>query len=271
MSEANAPQTAAKRPQGRSPSYPALTLQKAIERVGQLYDKEKQYPTPVETVVKHWNYSGVTGPAGLTVAALKKFGLLTDEGSKTDRRVRVTDLAVQILNHPNAEKRQEGIRAAALAPTAHSELWAEYGANLPSDQHLTWTLTRDRGYTESGARDFIKEYKSTIDFAGLLDTPPVETSDDEDEEVDEDEALDRNEGEPENKGDRADKNMGAQRRQSPKDGRSAINIPLPNGEFVVVEGKLPLSEQEWAYFLAVLNVMKPGFTGGGTPTTDDGD
>lgn len=125
--------------------------------------------------------------------------------------------------------------------------------------------------TDPGARDFIKEYKSTIDFAGLLDTPPVEASEDEDEQLGEDEAHDRQESEPENKGGHVGKDMGEPRRQSPKDGRSAINIPLPNGEFVVVEGKLPLSEQEWAYFLAVLNVMKPGFTGGGVPTSDDGD
>lgn len=35
------------------------------------------------------------------------------------------------------------------------------------------------------------------------------------------------------------------------------------------ESKLLLSKQEWTYFLAVLNVMKPGFTGCGTPTVDD--
>jgi len=269
MSESNAPQSSAKRPQGRSPSYPALTLQKAIERVGQLYEREKQYPTPVEAVVKHWNYSGVTGPAGLTVAALKKFGLLTDEGSKTDRRVRVTDLAVQILSHPNPEKRQEGIRVAALAPTAHSELWSEYGADLPSDEHLTWTLTRDRGYTDPGAHDFIKEYKSTIDFAGLFATPPAESSNEEDDEIEDYESSDRDDA-PEDKGNQ----LGGKEppiRQPPKDGRSAINIPLPNGEFIVVEGKLPLSEQEWSYLLAVLNVMKPGFTRGGPQGTYDED
>ncbi len=266
MSETTTVQSSAKRPQGRSPSYPALTLQKAIERVEQLYEKEKQYPTPVETVVKHWNYSGVTGPAGLTVAALKKFGLLTDEGSKSDRRVRVTDLAVQILSHPNPEKRQEGIRVAALAPTAHSELWTEFGANLPSDQTLTWTLTRDRGYTDPGARDFIKEYKATIDFAGLTETPPVETTDSDVEGIDEGHGS-GGAGAGESF-DRLERNKGEQRRELPTGGRSAINIPLPNGEFVVVEGKLPLSEQEWSYFLAVLNVMKPGFIGAVAPMLD---
>jgi hypothetical protein len=244
----------AKRPQGRSPSYPAVNLQKSIERARVLYDKEKQYATPVESVVKHWGYSGLTGPAGLTLAALKKFGLISDEGSKTDRRVNITDLAVQILSHPSPEKQQEAIRVAALAPTAHAELWNEYGSKLPTDQTLTWTLTRDKHYTESGARDFLREYRETIDFAGLGDTPPIETSDADEASESDDGFVDKLEEQQRQDG----------RRQStpppPRDGWRTIDIPLPSGSAVAVGGQLPMSERDWVFFTTILAAMKDGFT-----------
>lgn len=260
-----------RRQTGRSPSYPAISLDRAVERAKQLYKIEKQFPTPVDSVVKHWGLTTLNGPAGLALAAMKKYGLLTDEGAKEDRRVKLTDLAVQILEHPSTEARKEGIREAALTPSIHREIWAEFGTNLPSDANLIWTLAKDRNFTETGAKEFVREYRETIAYAGLgdmasTDTPAPDTSDEENE-VDEDETSD---DEAEDKGGRAEK-KNEQRRQPPRDGRSAINIPLPNGEFVVVEGKLPLSEQEWSYFLAVLNVMKPGFTGGGAQATDDED
>lgn len=42
---------------------------------------------------------------------------------------------------------------------------------------------------------------------------------------------------------------------------ASYTIPLMGGAAVVVEGEFPISEQEWAQFLAVLNAMKPGLVG----------
>lgn len=265
MTETASASTPTKRRQsGRSPSYPAISLDRAVERAKQLYKFEKQFPTPVDSVVKHWGLTTLNGPAGLALAAMKKYGLLTDEGVKEDRRVKLTDLAVQILEHPSTEARREGIREAALNPSIHRETWAEFGADLPSDANLMWTLTKDRNFTETGAKEFVREYRETIAFAGLSEmaSPDSATVDPFDGEDGTEEEEEPEGGDIEDLGRSVDKKPG-QRRQTQRDGRSAINIPLPNGEFVVVEGKLPLSEQEWEYFLAVLEVMKPGFTGDG--------
>lgn len=262
MSDDNAaPQE--KRPQGRSPSYPALSLPKAISRAAQLYQQEKQFPTPLDAVVKRWGYSGMTGPASLAVAALKKFGLITDEGSRGDRRVRVTDLAVQILNHPNPDTKQEAIRKAALAPTAHLELWTEYGTDLPGDGNLMWELTQNKKFTDSGARDFLREYRETIDFAGLTGAAAVETSKEVDDYADEGHEEYRDIQGSDSRPLRVP-TLSERLANLPArvDGQKTINILMPSGDFVNITGKLPLTEEEWIYLLAVMNVMKPGFTGG---------
>ena len=160
-----------KRPKGRSPAYPAISLEKAIQRVRQLYARDKQYEIPVASLPELWGYASLNGPAGLTISALKKFGLINDEGAKDERRISVTDEAVHILNHPSSDARAEAIRDAALHPPIHREFWDEYGSSLPSDANMIWRLTRDRGFTETGAKEFLREWRETLEFAGLDEQP----------------------------------------------------------------------------------------------------
>ncbi len=66
---------------GRSPSYPGTSLEVAVRRAQVLYDEERQHAVPMATVTSHWGFrSPSTGPASVAYAALKKFGLLEEEG-----------------------------------------------------------------------------------------------------------------------------------------------------------------------------------------------
>src|SRR5262249_30899737 len=130
MSDAPAP---TRRSTGRSPSFPAINLETAVRRAATLYEKERQHPTAVETIVRHWGYKSMNGPANGALAALKKFGLLTDEGRGADRRGRLTHLAVDIVANPNAAARTSAIKQAALMPAIHRELWDKYQNTPPSD------------------------------------------------------------------------------------------------------------------------------------------
>jgi hypothetical protein len=159
--------TSDKRPKGRSPSYPAVGLETAIRRARQLYDKQRQHPVPVEALARYWGYKSLNGPAALTLAALRKFGLLLYEGSGEDRRARLTDLAVSILANPDVDARTRAIQEAALNPPIHQEVWAKFGSELPPDDTLEWELTRERGFTETGAREFIPNFRDTIEYAQL--------------------------------------------------------------------------------------------------------
>lgn len=253
--------TKRKGPLGRSPSYPAIDLQRAIERARVLYSREKQYATPVVAVVQHWGYKALNGPAGLQIAALKKYGLLTDEGAKADRRVRLTDLAVTILNHPNDAIRAEAIRKAALEPTSHRELRERYPSHLPSDANLEWELTREQGFTENGARDFIKVYKATMAFAGLDEPAQGAVIPPELDEPDEDEDLTENSewlNDPPSPSASPRLNQPHPSRIAPPPpGYSKFPIPLPSGHVLTIEGPFKLSESDWMFFRTILDALKP--------------
>lgn len=267
MSEEQSPP---KRPKGRSPAYPAISLEKAIQRVRQLYIRDKQYAIPVTSLPDIWGYNSLNGPAGLTIAALKKFGLVNDEGAKDERRIKVTDSAVHILNHPSSDARAEAIRDAALLPPIHRELWEAYGPSLPSDANLVWRLTRERGFTETGAKEFIREWRETMKFAGIDDRNQADSSigasEPEWDDVKPD-ALRTQVAEPLAVAappiliDSEQAPPGSQPYADAQPTPSVQSYPIPIALHgrppVVISGAFPLSEPEWAQFKAVLDAMRP--------------
>lgn len=289
------------RTKGRSPAYPAISLEKAIQRVDQLYRRDRQHPMPVSSVAKIWGYANLNGPAALAVSALKKFGLVDDEGSKSERMIRVTDSAVSILHNPDAEERAEAVREAALKPSIHRETWEEFGAHLPSESTLEWRLVRERGFTETGAREFIREWRDTMEFAGLdkiaewVDEPELELGgelmhsdttslgvqpDGSPREIHPltlDAAFDHFQrartGEPASaSGAKAD----VLARFTPQPINAAIQtytipIALSGRPPIEVRGGFPLTEDEWAQFMVVLNAMKPVLVGAPIVPEADGD
>jgi hypothetical protein len=262
-------QRAQKRPKGRSPAYPAISLEKAIQRVRQLYIRDKQYAIPVSSLPDIWGYNSLNGPASLTISALKKFGLVNDEGAKDERRIKVTDSAVHILNHPSSDARAEAIRNAALLPPIHRELWEAYGASLPSDANLEWRLTRERGFTETGAKEFIREWRETMEFAGIDDRNQPDSSIGASEPEGDDGKTDalRTQAEPLAVAapslpiDSEQAPSGSQPYADAQPTSSVQSYPIPIALHgrppVVISGAFPLSEPEWAQFKAVLDAMRP--------------
>jgi hypothetical protein len=243
---------------GRSPAYPGVNLETAILRVRQLYERERQHATPVETIAQHWGYKSINGPGAVTLSALKKFGLLTDDGSGADRRARLTDLAIEIIENPSVEARNAAKREAALSPTIHRELWEKYGPSLPSDPNLRWELTRERGFTETGADEFIPEYRETIQFAELTE---ADLSTAQQHRPTTDEPLQREEQDVpalvSSPAEMPAPNTDAERFESRA--TTTYAIPLPkNAGMVQLTAKFPLTEAEWQYFIKLLEALKAG-------------
>jgi hypothetical protein len=166
---------ASKKPrQGRSPAFPFIPLNKAIERAETFRVAEGGRPkhfSPLVAACKAWGIGVKTGPGIQTIAALGHYGLFEFQGSGEERCARLTDLAFRILfdKQPVSPERDELIRQAALTPRIHAELWKNWPPEegLPSVATLETYLVRDRGFSESGARDLIAQYKETIAFAKL--------------------------------------------------------------------------------------------------------
>ena len=251
-------------PKGRSPGYPGVTLETAIERVKKLYEVGRGHWLPLSEITKAWGYaSPTTGPASVTYAALKKFGLLDEQGSGKDRKAKLSALALEIVMNPDP---RAFIKQAALKPQAHRDLWEAHGPNLPPDTALRYELVMQRRFTEGGADDFIRKYRRTIAFAQLDDSDTVAGS--------ESDKLEDNGADPppengidEGNGDHKPK---LQRKAEP--GVLSIPVPVIGGEPILIEGKFPVSEAAWSQFLAVLQAMKPGLvaeSGAGPDPHDD--
>ncbi|HVM52727.1 MAG TPA: hypothetical protein VM262_05980 [Acidimicrobiales bacterium] len=232
---------------GRSPSYPGVPLERCIDRARVLYDQERKNPAPVETVLRHWGFANPkTGPATVALAALKKFGLVEDKGSRENRMVYLTDLALDILMLPDEAKRADLIRKAAFFPAIHADLWERYNGDLPSDDTLRYELVRQRAFTESGATDFIRQFRETISFAGL--TADTLISDDEERE--------REDGDDDD--DQIERQRQQQRGRRKKPGVLSYAVPFaPDGSNAVIEFPFAPTEDDWDYFMTVLNAMKP--------------
>jgi hypothetical protein len=151
-------------PGRRSPSYPFIDLETALQRARVLYDRERHNAVPSDVAVGHWDYRPSSSDAGRTLAALRAFGLL-----QGDQEVRLTDRALRILRDDRevSPERDELLRQAALLPALHGKLWNRYRGGLPSDQTLRLALLNDWGFNENSVGELIAQFRRTLEYAGI--------------------------------------------------------------------------------------------------------
>ena len=230
--------TVKKKRAGRSPGYPAIDIKMALKRATELYKEAQHHPSNVDVVAGHWGYKPGSSLALVTVAALKKYGLIIDEGSGKDRAVRLTELAFDIIKDTREDQgeRNEKIRKAALKPKIHKEMYETYEEKLPSDKNLEFELDRKKGFTPNGAKDFISQYKRTLGFIINLgsDIIPFENDDKKLE-------VDRIKTPP----------------PPPGGSVQTIQIPMLEGTWPSFTAEFPMTKEKWDYMMGVLKTMEP--------------
>lgn len=162
-------QTGSDRPtrRTRSPNYPAINLDQAIERARTLWNHETKHAASLDVIAQHWGYKdfGVSG-AMQTLAALKAFGLVEIEGKGGGRMAKLSERAMDILHLlPDDKRWRQAIVDAALAPAIYNILWVKYGGALPSDANLRSLLIRDYGFNPGAVESFIEKFRDTIALA----------------------------------------------------------------------------------------------------------
>lgn len=156
----------------RSPAYPGVGLEEAIRKADLLYRAEDRHAVPLEAIAEHWEYSPTSSGVLVAVSALKQFGLLEEEKGGENRKLRLTDLALEVLLNEEASlKRLAAIRQAALNPKIHKELWDKYEGKLPAaNVSIRVYLLKDRPeatFNKEHVDKFINQFRSTISFAKL--------------------------------------------------------------------------------------------------------
>lgn len=257
MSEESS-KTANKKKQGRSPAYPALSLEQAVDKAKTLYDKEGRTSVPLALINQAWGYAPNSGPANLAVSAIKKYGLLVDSGSGPQRKGQLTDAALSILHNPSPEVRGSLLKEAALRPAIHRSLWEQHHGELPSNDALRYELVFERNFTESGAREFMLQFRRTVAYAQLEPTDTLTEVDEGDgDEVSLPIVSSRPVEEAALTSSMTSHSQFPAAPQAAMPGRT-IPILLGGGQEVQIAGVFPISSEAWEQFLAVLQAMKPG-------------
>ncbi len=149
--------------QRRSPSYPVLTIDDAIERARRVYEADRRAFATFENVASNMGYGATKkgGRTGRAVAALKQYGLLEEKGGQ----YRISDTAFRILELPeDAPERARLVSEAALRPPIVRKILSHYAGQLPSDATLRSHLVIDEGFNPDSARDFIRVVRRTVEL-----------------------------------------------------------------------------------------------------------
>ncbi|MCK1532846.1 MULTISPECIES: hypothetical protein [unclassified Bradyrhizobium] len=151
----------------RSPSFPFISLKRAVERAQEMAEAHRRSPSRLPTVGETWGYGAKSSGLLQTVAAMKAFGLIEDMGGGNDRRIQVSDLAWRILHDARPNAKEQAIREAAVKPRLIAEYAGQWIPERPSDSHCLSELQLDRGFTADAAKLFLRVFDETVSFANL--------------------------------------------------------------------------------------------------------
>jgi len=152
--------------QHRSPAYPSLGIKAALDFAGTIYEHEKRTAAPVSVVAEHCG-TDIKSSKGLRlIAAMKQYGLVSEEGNGEDRQVKLSDRALDILLSDDESKKKAAIKAAAYAPPLHRKILDKYPSGLPSDATLKLYLLRELDFNDAYVDRFIKQFRNTLAFTG---------------------------------------------------------------------------------------------------------
>jgi hypothetical protein len=156
---------------GRGPSYPYVGLEDAIGLAQKMYDYTKRAPAAVDSVITEaWKYSATSSSGQKVLAALKAFGLVEDSPAASGKAsMKLTQRSIRILldDQDSADRREE-IRKAALSPKWYEYCWKTWGKEMPPS--MKSTLLIEHKFVDSTVDGFLKDYRKTMAFAGLLDS-----------------------------------------------------------------------------------------------------
>lgn len=162
----------------RSPSFPFIPLKTAIERMEAFEKKFGRHPAPAAKAGLAWDMKEKSSQADQTLAALKSFGLVSYEGLGAARHASLTEEGRNYLRAQQDVIKKQILKVCALRPKIMRIFWATWGADRPPDEVALDQLVLKNGFSDGGARNFLKVYDDTVAYAGLTDTDKVDLGND---------------------------------------------------------------------------------------------
>lgn len=148
----------------RSPNYPTLDLNTALEAIRPVFKGENRNKFSRIVLAQHLGYTSLNGRALSKIGAVRAFGLI--EGSGDD--LRLSEDAITALMAPEqSPERVEALERSALKPTLFQELRQEF-QGLPSENNLRFWLIK-RHFTPEAASKATETFLATFRLVGGSD------------------------------------------------------------------------------------------------------
>ncbi len=232
-----------RKPGKRSPGYPMISLDEAIQKAKILWDKDKNNYIPLAAAYEHLGYKSQGGYAARIIAALKKFELISEK----QNAIKLTEEAIDLALHDESDERYiEIVKKSALKPIIYEKIFSKYNGIIPSDNTLRIELIKEHGFNPESVNDFISSFRKSIEFAGLSqDNKELEK-------------RGKNRILP-NKEDRMimSRDLG----HGIDSSKLVIEIPIPLSptELGTIRMPYPLTETQWDQMINILKVYKNSF------------
>jgi hypothetical protein len=235
----------------RSPAYPYLDLQESVDKLEMFHQAESLHHTPVNVAATDIGYKDGSNRGWRAIASLTSFGLLDEEGSKENRQVFLSELGKEIVHFgsKDSEDAKRAIREAALKPAIYADLWALWlkdGQSLPSEESMKRFLIKEKAFNPQSVDDFIKGFKNTLNYAGLIKDGKIASSDS-------------------TSGSRTQNSTPPRPRTNTGERMNNINlqdntIPLIGGSTAILTIPRPLSKKNFELIKNWLTLMEPSLT-----------
>jgi len=159
-----------KKQKHRSPNYPVVGLEKAVELLAKLQTKYGTHDVPINLVHVLWDFKEGSGSGNQCVAALKAYGLVKVTGEGDKRKVSLSPEGKRIAM--NAPDRAELLKQAVQKPAVHRDILRHYGSKgLPTDDllktYLLWERPEGQRFNQDVVDSFISRFRASLVFSGL--------------------------------------------------------------------------------------------------------
>jgi len=169
----------------RSPSYPSISLLEALQKAKLFHDAWGQADASLEKSLECWGYSSRSSTGHRLAAAMTSFGLFDVIGSAADRRLKLSDAALDGLfcSDDIADRKSSAIRQSVLNPRVYRILWERWGYDLPDCDQLEQYLVSELGFNRKVVAKFVGDYFTSIELArehGLVNRQSLHDEDETD-------------------------------------------------------------------------------------------
>lgn len=146
-----------------SARFPFINLNKALERAQAIFDNDKGGKgLKVPVAFAAWSYSDKSSGGFQTIAALKQYGLLADEGANDDRAVKLTPEARRYFQ-TEIESDKTALRAQfAKRPPLLAHMMEHWDGETVEDPVARTYLKTALGMNEQSARSVLGIYKENL-------------------------------------------------------------------------------------------------------------